>query len=59
MANGWARGGTLRVMQRGTEENSLELGKKDGTQELQERKPTSHVRTRVGGHWPLPQKDLG
>jgi len=58
MAIGQAWGGTLRVarvrMQRGTRENYHDSGKKDGTQEQQEIKPTNHVRLPVSGHCPLP-----
>ena len=36
------------------DEKRQDSEEKDWMQELQERKPASHVRIRVGGHWPLP-----
>lgn len=57
-ANGWAKGdgaGPLELLWRGHREeqgeNHHDLGKKDGTQEQQEIKSTSHVRICVSGHW--------
>jgi hypothetical protein len=62
-ANGWAKGNRvgsldfLRLGQGREEERqiAITLERRMGqTKELQERKPISHVRIRVGGHWPLP-----
>ena len=61
VANGWAKGdgaGPLDLCRLGTgkkgDEKRHDSEEKDWMQELQERKPASHVRIRVGGHWPLP-----
>jgi hypothetical protein len=64
-ANVWAKGDgveSLNLHGLGTgkkeTENRHDSEEKDGSQELQERKPTSHVMIWVGGRWPLPPLSL-
>ena len=56
------RVGHLELLRLGHTEEQGELtglGKKGGTQEQQEIRPTSHVRFWVSDHWPLPRLGLG
>jgi hypothetical protein len=61
-ANGCVWGSNLREVwartQRGTGEIHHNSGKKDGMQNQQEIKLTSHVRFQVSDHWPLPRLGL-